>query len=211
MQAVGWHDDDPVPEVDDEEIEAEFDSSEYHDLAALCTVREILAARAAEEEVPRPAVGATLTAMEDSYGSASELSARFTDLASRSGGSDCGALAQMLQAAKEAEALDMGARGSHALMQTLRPGFSSTLPLGAPMPSALCVPASGSGSSAETSPSEHVHRACTPVLRRARMNSPDDDGVMAVIPREGERPGEYERRRNPWPLGPVVTGDVMLD
>ena len=85
-------------------------------------------------------------------------------------------------------------------------GFSSIRPSSVPAPAELRLPESGSSTASSSGPSPSDPRPprgawCTPVLRRARMYSPDeDDGVLAPIPREDERPGAYERRRRPWPV-----------
>jgi len=81
--------------------------------------------------------------------------------------------------------------------RTLAGGFNGACPL-AP-PTELQLPDSGSDRSRPSSAeAEAGQRRCTPVLRRARMRSPDEDGVMMPMPASDERPGEYGRRRRPW-------------
>ena len=86
---------------------------------------------------------------------------------------------------------------SAALSQTCR------LPLNRRRPGELELPGSRSSSRPSSGDSwadrGGGRRACTPILRRAKMVSPDEaDGVMAHVPHERDRPGEYARRRRPW-------------
>ena len=78
-------------------------------------------------------------------------------------------------------------------------GFGGSRGLNLQAPSELVLPDDRSEASSTAASPFGAGRRCTPVLRRARVRSPDeDDGIMARMPRDGARPGEHwPRRRRP--------------
>ena len=165
--------------------------------------------------------GSTAASFDGSSSHDSDLSARLTELAATSSsldsthGSEDG-LASMLQAAHNVAQLKQMGLGHLAVfanfdslaataptsgsspLAVVSDTLARTLPL--PLrPAELQLPESGSDRSHHSSGDPSPRRqACTPVLRLAKMVSPDEEGVMALIPHEHERPGEYANRQRPW-------------
>lgn len=66
-------------------------------------------------------------------------------------------------------------------------------------PGELVLPSSDDSRASSLGDGRSPRHRCTPVLRRARMHSPDEEtGVMMLLPEEREQPGDYTRRRRPW-------------
>ena len=66
-------------------------------------------------------------------------------------------------------------------------------------PGELMLPSSDDSRTSSVADGRSPLHRCTPVLRRARMQSPDEEaGVMMLLPEEREQPGDYARRRRPW-------------
>jgi hypothetical protein len=107
-----------------------------------------------------------------------------------------------LQALGLAHLIPLQERASAVLPASKSSSFSVGRPFGLAAPPELEMPddrSSGSAPSTEGSPQVGTHaRSCTPVLRRARMRSPDEEGVLSTMPEEGERPGRNNWRRRPW-------------